>query len=138
MGLATFASEVAAMVVALSPTRRFTHDRVQDRDRLDAGETAYQMRVEGRGEDGTDSNVVKLVAQVEVEIHHRLATWTAERTYTEGAMLTDHEALASKSAWRSACASVDHFLEHPELDRPSERDGDRISYIYKALVRLNP
>ena len=138
MSLLTFSGEVAAMVEALSPTRRFTHDRIVDRDRLDAGETAYQLRVEGRGVDGTDSNVVKLVAEVEIEIHHRLSDWENERAYTEGAMMTDQESLGDFRVWRAACASMDTFLEPAELDRPSLRDGDWISYIYKALVRLNP
>lgn len=107
-------------------------DRRTDLESLAAGTTKYQLRVDHLTEIPR-SNTNLQAASVNVTVHHQLASATAERTYTEGAMLIDQESLMQASYWR-AISGVHDVEEGPTLQSESARVGNTISYSMAVTV----
>ena len=139
--VANVATQAATAIEALgsSPTRMGS-DRRTDLESIASGATKYQLRVwHASKDDQFSSNVNYDVAAIEVAIHHYLASATAERTYTEGAMLTEQDSLLAKSFWTDldAVFGVDDQLLPGTTESP-ERVGNVISYTIALEVRVQP
>jgi hypothetical protein len=107
-------------------------------DLLLPGAKRYQIRVSPQEQDGTDSNAVYSVADVEIEVHHCLLlreVADAENLYRTDEMLWNQGRLLSEATWR-ALASVDEVLEGPLMSSDPERDGDVISYTVSLSVKI--
>jgi hypothetical protein len=125
--LATVATNIATAVAALSGTPvRCGSDRRTNLEGLAAGAYKYQLRVDHLTEI-IRSNTSYQAATVTVVMHHELASPSAERTYTEGVMLT-HQASLMDAAWWRAITGVYDVAEGPTLQSEAERAGNTISY----------
>ena len=127
--LATVAGSIATAIAGLSGTpTRVGSDRVTNLEGLAVGTTKYQLRVDHLTELETgNAQVTYKAATVTVAMHHELASASAERTYTEGVMLTHQNSLMSPSWWR-AISGVYEVVEGPTLQSEAERVGNTISY----------
>jgi hypothetical protein len=131
--LATVAGAIDTALDALIGTRCGS-DRRTDLEAIAAGTTKYQMTVDHLTEISR-SNANLQAATVSVTVHHELASPSAERTYTEGAMLIDQESLMQGAWWR-AISGVFFNEEGPTLQSEAERVGNTISYSMAVTISL--
>jgi len=133
--LTTVETNVAAAIAALSGTpARVGSDMVTNLEGLSTGTTKFQLRKDYLTRiEGSSSNIAYYAATLFVTIHHQLASATAERTYTSGAMLTHQKSLSDPAWWR-AISGVFEVIEGPTLQSEAERNGNTISYSYAVSV----
>lgn len=126
-------SQTAAAFEALGGTRtRMSTDYRDDLDVVASGATKYQLRLVPAGTLAVSSNTTRTVCAVQIICVHRLATITAEATYTAGTMATDLTSLSALSWWRAMAAVYDCL----EIDAKAERIGHAVVYTITATVTV--
>lgn len=132
---ATLLSQIATAVEAeVSGIVRLGSDHRDDLEKIPAGATRYQLRG-GPAGIRYDSNQGATIEAVELVIAHRLASPTAERTYTEGALQTTLEALIAPAWWRAlaACREVARVPGYAV-----ERRGNVIEAVVTTELVITP
>ncbi len=108
--MATYAdlrSELIAAMESWSVRTRMVSDLREDLERIDAGQTRYQLQVYPAEKIYPDSNVPRSSANVTITTHHLVADAFDERAWTEGQMDVDLDRLANIGWWRALSAVRD-------------------------------
>jgi hypothetical protein len=100
----------------LGASTRLDSDYMVDREAIPEGEQRYQLRMVPAGLDtAQDSSGALTELDVQLEVFKHLAPGADERTYTQGAMVTDLATFLPRSYWRDS--SLTHsFPAGPTLE----------------------
>lgn len=131
--LTTFAS----MISSVTGYTRLASDHERLLESITAGSGKFQLTgAAGKVDERGDGNTEYRVLYMRLDVHHRLAG--AERTYTEGAMQTQLDALLDPDFWR--IAGTTYAIEDAPTLALSDvaRLGKVISYTLTVAVRLAP
>jgi hypothetical protein len=126
---ATVLATIATDIATLTSGTRLGSDLSTAVERIAAGALRFQLKTIWGGI-YAQSNVNLARLNLDVSIHRRLGASEAERTYTEGALLT-HQASLFDLTWWAARAGVFDVWSPPsssQSDLSRDGDGEVISY----------
>lgn len=107
-----------------------------------ADPTVYQLRVYLVGFDRRDANLTRLVYNVEIDLHHRLAVESDERAWTRESLDAILVTLTDPNTWRALPSVMEFFEEAEPLDEESTgsvtREGNVVTVSITAQVVLQP
>jgi len=137
--LADFVSdlETALDAIAGGTRSRMSQDYGDETTEFSAlGTTRYQIQATHLNQANEDSAVSRTIVEVEVFVHHALASFSDEQTYRAGQMATDQLALIQRSFWEGLASVYRVLADFPAINEKPERTGKRISYSVGAQVVL--
>lgn len=128
--------QVSSAILAMLPagSKRYDSDYRDDLEKIQSGQTRYQVRGLSSGTTG-DSNTIYKRATVELAVHFALSG--TERAYTEGAMATQLASILTLSWWR-ALAAVHEITTEDAPQLVAQRVGSVFTYTVTASVTLKP
>jgi len=128
-------SDAAAAIVTATGGTPLGSDYRDDLEKIPAGATRFALRGGPSAVDAGDSNVEYVVEAVELIVRHRLASPTAERAYTEGAMQTWLASVIDADFWRGL-ASAHEVLTVPSYE--VAREGALVVVTVRTDVSVRP
>lgn len=136
--LSDIETEVAAAVGTLAGMgTRLSDDYRAAVGGLAVGYTRFALRVDQLVTNQQDSDSPKKVADVEVDVVHRLGTAADEGAYAAAKYV--HQAdLARAGWWRAQVASALTVYEGPEVTAITERIGNVLKYTTKVRLVVKP
>ncbi len=126
--------------LSIATSAQLDSDHQAQHATMASGATAYQIRAQYQ--QGLDTgNVAYKAGAIELEMRHKLADGFDERTYTEGAMLTQQALLLSRAFWRSGnsgLTGIDQVVSGPEIEVDVTRVGRIIRWSVLVTFRITP
>lgn len=130
-------STFAGLVATATGYARMGSDHERLLEGITAGSGKFQLvGAAGKVDERGDGNAEYRVLYMRLDVHHRLSG--SERSYTEGAMQTQLDALLDPDFWRIAGTTY-AIDDAPTLQISDlKRSGKVISYTLTVAVRLAP
>lgn len=136
--LADIESDVATAVAGLSGMgARLTDDYRTDVYGPAVGATQFALRVDQLATQYSESDSPKQVADVEIDVVHRLGTAADEGAYVS-TKYAHQASLSSATWWRAQIASALSVFEGPEVTSITERIGNVLRYTAKVRLVVKP
>ena len=140
--MATLADLVAEMETDIDAIAGGTRSRMsqdygdQTKEFTALDTTRYQIQATHLGISNETSEASRTVVQVEVFVHHALASYAGEQAYRDGQMSTDQLAMLQESFWNSMASVYDVLDGFPAVNEQPERIGKRIMYSVGLQLQL--
>ena len=128
-------ADAATAIASATGGTRLGSDYRDDLEKLPAGTIRFALRGGPSAVDASDSNVEYLVEALELIVRHRLASPTAERAYTEGAMQTWLATVIDPDFWRGL-ASAYEVVTAPSYE--VAREGALVVVTVRTDVSVRP
>jgi len=104
-------------------------------ERIPASGIRYQMRALAVEVKSPDSAAPRAQVFVKLDVHRRLGTSEAERTYTEGSMQTWVDAMVQPAYWRAISVDVVEVTDSPQVAlNDVRRVGDVVSFTLTVAL----
>ncbi len=100
------------------------------------GQTKYQIQASYLNRDAEDSATTRDYVEVEVLVHHALATIAGEQAYRAGQMATDQIAMLADDFWEGMASVYGLLPDFPAVNASPTRVGKRITYSVGVRLAL--
>lgn len=137
--LADFITEMVIEIdgIAGGTRSRMSQDYGDDIAEFTAlGTTKYQIQTSYLNQDVEDSATIRDFVEVEILVHHALATIADEQAYRAGQMATDQLAMLVNTFWEDMTSVYALLPDFPAVNQSPLRLGKRITYSIGAQLAL--
>lgn len=125
---------IRAAVVSTTGASALSSDHLRN-ERIPASGIRYQLRAHNADVENKDSSSPMAQLFVAIDVHRRLGSSEAERTYTENTMQTWISALVQPSYWRSLSVDVWDITQFPQVSLgDTKRVGDVVSFTLTVAI----